>query len=79
MRRSSLTLWALLLLLLVAAIALAKGKRRAQRARRRTCVEACVARDQRRAVTLEKIRADCEAECTRPPEDPPQRDAAESP
>ncbi|HEX2573063.1 MAG TPA: hypothetical protein VH877_26180 [Polyangia bacterium] len=75
MRRRSLALWTLLPLLLVAAIALAKSQRRGKRARVRTCVEACVARDQMRAVTIEKIRADCEAECARPP----ARDAAQSP
>jgi hypothetical protein len=79
MHRSSLALWTLVPLLLVAAIALAQGQRRAKRARLRACVEACVARDQMRAVTIEKIRADCEAECARPPENPPQRDAAPSP
>jgi hypothetical protein len=79
MRRSSLALWTLLPLLLAAAIALAKGQRRAKRARLRACIEACIARDQMRAVTIEKIRTDCEAECARPPEDPPPRDADQSP
>jgi hypothetical protein len=75
MRRRSLALWTLLPLLLIAAIAVARSQRRGKRARPRACVEACIARDQRRAVTIEKIRADCEAECARPPE----RDAAPSP
>lgn len=79
MRRSSLALWTLLPLLLVAATVLAKGPRRAKRTRTRTCVETCIARDQMRAVTIEKIRADCEAECARPPESPPQRAPAQSP
>ena len=79
MRRSSLPRWALLPLLLAAAVALAKGQRRAERARLRTCVRACITRDQQRAVTIEKICAECEAECAHPPETPPPHDAAQNP
>jgi hypothetical protein len=78
MRRASLLPWIVLSLLLAAAATLAKGKRSPRRMH--SCVEACVARDQMRAITIEKIRADCQAECARPPEIPlAPRDAGSGP